>query len=37
MLVKLRNQYIDCGLTERNDELEMQKIKPGWKYQKTRW
>ena len=37
MLAKLHNQYIDCGLTERNDELEMQKIKPGWKYQKTRW
>jgi glucarate dehydratase len=37
MLGKLHNQYMDCGLKERNDELEMQKIQPGWKYKKTRW
>jgi glucarate dehydratase len=36
-LLKLHEQYISCGLTKRNDELEMQKIQPGWKYKKTRW
>lgn len=37
MLAKLHQQYIDCGLTERNDEIEMQKVEPGWKFQPTRW
>ena len=36
-LAKLHQQYIKCGLTERNDEVEMQKVKPGWTFQKTRW
>lgn len=36
-LAKLHQQYIDCGLTERNDEVEMQKIEPGWKFQPIRW
>jgi glucarate dehydratase len=36
-LAKLHQQYIDCGLTERNDEVEMQKVVPGWKFQATRY
>jgi glucarate dehydratase len=36
-LTKLHQQYLDCGLTERNDEIEMQKVQPGWKFQATRW
>jgi glucarate dehydratase len=31
-LEELRLNYINCGLTERNDEIEMQKVKPGWKF-----
>lgn len=37
MLAKLHQQYIDCGLTDRNDEIEMQKVEPGWTFQSTRW
>ncbi len=36
-LDKLHQQYLACGLTERNDEIEMQKVKPGWSFQATRW
>ena len=36
-LAKLHQQYLDCGLTERNDEIEMQKVEPGWKFQALRW
>jgi glucarate dehydratase len=36
-LAKLHKQYLDSGLTERNDEIEMQKVIPGWKFQATRW
>ena len=36
-LAKLHQQYIDCGLTDRNDEIEMQKVQPGWKFQAQRW
>jgi glucarate dehydratase len=36
-LAKLHQQYLDCGLTERNDEVEMQKVVPGWKFQATRY
>jgi len=34
---RLHQDYLDCGLTQRNDEREMQKIEPGWKFQATRW
>ncbi|MEQ8672421.1 MAG: enolase C-terminal domain-like protein [Aggregatilineales bacterium] len=37
MLAKLHQQYVDCGLTERNDEIEIQKVEPNWKFQSTRW
>ena len=36
-LAKLHQQFVDCGLTERNDEVEMQKVIPGWKFQATRY
>jgi len=36
-LAKLHQQYIDCGLTNRNDEIEMQKVQPDWKFQALRW
>lgn len=36
-LEKLHANYIACGLTERNDEIEMQKRNPGWVFEKTRW
>ncbi len=36
-LAKLHDQYLSCGLTYRNDEIEMQKVEAGWKFQATRW
>jgi glucarate dehydratase len=37
ILAKLHEQYKQCGLTERNDEIEMQKVHPDWTFQKLRW
>ena len=36
-LAKLNQNYILCGLTKRNDEIEMQKVNPGWKFKPVRW
>ena len=36
-LKRLHDNYIQCGLTQRNDEVEMQKVEPGWRFQATRW
>ncbi|GAB4042137.1 enolase C-terminal domain-like protein [Spirosoma jeollabukense] len=36
-LEKLHQNYLDCGLTKRDDEIEMQKVQPGWKFQSVRW
>ena len=36
-LAKAADNYKRCGLTERNDEPEMQKKVPGWKFKQTRW
>jgi glucarate dehydratase len=36
-LAKLHQNYLNCGLTKRNDEIEMQKVQPGWKFQALRW
>jgi glucarate dehydratase len=36
-LARLHEQYKHCGLTERDDETEMQKVEPGWKFTATRW
>ncbi len=36
-LQRLHQNYLDCGLSDRNDEIEMQKVEPGWTFQSTRW
>jgi glucarate dehydratase len=36
-LALLHKNYLDCGLTKRDDEFEMQKIERGWKFQAVRW
>lgn len=36
-LAVLHQNYLACGLTERNDEIEMQKKQPGWRFQAVRW
>lgn len=36
-LAKLHKNYQACGLTKRNDEIEMQKVQPGWKFEAVRW
>ena len=33
----LHEQYHECCLTERDDEIEMQKIQPGWTFLPVRW
>jgi len=36
-LAALHQNYLICGLTKRNDEIEMQKVQPGWTFKATRW
>lgn len=36
-LAKAAENYRRCDFTERNDEPEMQKKVPGWKFKATRW
>jgi glucarate dehydratase len=36
-LATLHETYKQCGITVRNDEIEMQKVEPGWKFMATRW
>jgi glucarate dehydratase len=36
-LARLHQNYLDCGLTKRDDAVEMQKIVPGWKFETERW
>ena len=36
-LAKLHAAYLACGLTKRDDEIEMQKVEPGWKFEAVRW
>lgn len=36
-LAQMQRSYEACGLTERNDEIEMRKAQPGWTFQATRW
>ena len=36
-LAALHQNYLNCGLTKRNDEVEMQKVQPGWKFEPVRW
>jgi len=36
-LARLHRNYLECGLTKRDDETEMQKVVPGWKFESIRW
>ena len=36
-LARLHQQYLACGLERRDDEVEMQKVNPGWTFRATRW
>ena len=36
-LARAHDAYTRCGITERNDEPEMQKKVPDWKFKATRW
>jgi glucarate dehydratase len=36
-LAALHANYTACGLTCRDDEIEMQKVEPGWKFERIRW
>lgn len=36
-LAELHQNYLACGLKKRDDEPEMQKKQPGWKFQAVRW
>jgi glucarate dehydratase len=36
-LARMHQQYLASGLTGRDDEIEMQKVEPGWKYRRPRW
>jgi glucarate dehydratase len=37
MLAKLHEQYLACGLKERDDALAMQAKQLGWGFKETRW
>jgi glucarate dehydratase len=36
-LAKAHGTYLRCGLTDRDDQIEMRKKVPGWTFQPTRW
>lgn len=36
-LKRLHQNYLACGLSRRDDEVEMQKVHPGWKFMETRY
>ncbi len=36
-LERLHRSWRGSGLTRRDDEAEMQKIEPGWRFRQTRW
>ncbi len=36
-LATLHQNYLRCGLTERNDEIELRKAQPEWTFKATRW
>ena len=36
-LQRLHERYLQCDLTDRDDEIEMQKVEPGWTFESTRW
>jgi glucarate dehydratase len=36
-LERMHARYLSCGLEHRDDEIEMQKVEPGWKRLLPRW
>jgi glucarate dehydratase len=36
-LARLHQNYLKCGLKKRDDEIEMQKVNPGWKFKPVKW
>ncbi|MCY4525189.1 MAG: hypothetical protein OXB89_01150, partial [Anaerolineaceae bacterium] len=36
-LARLHEQYLASGLQRRDDQVEMQKVNPGWTFRSTRW
>lgn len=36
-LARLHQNYLKCGLTKRDDLVEMRKKVPGWEFKLTRW
>ena len=36
-LERLHQNYLDCGLTKRDDLVEMRKVIPDWEFKKVRW
>jgi glucarate dehydratase len=36
-LQRLHENFLNCGLKERNDEVEMKKVNPEWQFQLQRW
>lgn len=36
-LHRLHEQFLACGLKERNDEIEMKKVNPEWQFELQRW
>src|SRR5262245_33470154 len=36
-LARMHQQFLASGLTHRDDEVEMHKVEPGWKYRRPRW
>jgi glucarate dehydratase len=36
-LAELHKNYLACGLTKRDDEVEMRKVVPGWEFKGVRW
>ena len=37
VLKKLHENFIKCGLTKRDDLVEMRKVVPDWEFKKVRW
>ena len=36
-LERMHQQFLDCGLTHRDDAAEMQKVQPGWAFRVPQW
>lgn len=36
-LQRLHENFLNCGIQERNDEIEMKKVNPEWRFELQRW